>query len=99
MYKTDYLRFKSETGYIIRATIRFNKFLVISTEFDPFKQILFATDYIRKIPIVKRLNKIQCYDDGTGYLIFEIEKKIVPNIVMLYVEDKFDLYFNKNFKQ
>lgn len=93
MAKIDYLKIKSDNGYIIRAKVLFNKYLIISTEFDPFQHEYFYS-LVTKLEIVKRLEVIHRYDDGTGYLIFEIEKNIENHIVMLYIEGAFNLYFN-----
>lgn len=93
MAKIDYIKMKSDNGYIIRAKVLFNKYLIISTEFDPFQHEYFYS-LVAKLDMVKCLEIIHRYDDGTGYLIFEIEKNIAPLIVIVNIESVFNLYFN-----
>ena len=91
-YKNDYIKMPSNKGFALFAGFKLNRYLVISTFFNPFNFEDFYND-IAKIYGVNYLEAINKYDDGTGYLIFLIDHTFDQRNILGAVEKVFAKHF------
>lgn len=86
----------SPDGYKISFDLRYRIFLIINCYFNPFNFIDFAEVNINSIPGVMRFKAIEKYDDGTGFLIFQVEPHTDKQLLFKQVENQFNEYFFKD---
>jgi hypothetical protein len=56
----------------------------------------FAEVNINSIPGVIRLKKVERYEDGTGFFIFQVEPGTDKDILFKAIENQFNEYFFKD---
>ena len=92
----EHIILTSPDGYKISYDIRYGIFLIINCYFNPFNFIDFAEVNINSIPGVMRFKAIEKYDDGTGFLIFQVEPHTDKQLLFKQVENQFNEYFFKD---
>lgn len=92
----EHIILTSPDGYKISYDLRYRIFLIINCYFNPFNFIDFAEININSIPGVMRFKAIEKYDDGTGFLIFQVEPHTDKQLLFKQVENQFNEYFFKD---
>lgn len=77
----------------IRYAIRFKRFLVVNTNFNPILLKSIAEAYMIGAHGIQCLMSSVVYDDGTGYYIFKLNKKYNSEMLIREISEQFQEYF------